>query len=115
MDILIRILMGIQGIVCILLIGIVLIQRSKGQGLGLSFGGGGAEAIFGSQMGNVLTKGTVILGIIFVANTTIMAVLNPTRSTKSAAERFAPATTRSSQMPVEQGLKRINAYRFSIH
>ncbi len=92
MDIVIRILMGLEFIICILLIGIVLIQRSKGQGVGLSFGGG-AEAIFGAQMGNVLTRTTVVLGVLFVVNTTLLAVLKPTRSTKSAAERFAPVAS----------------------
>ena len=98
MDIVIRILMGLEFIICILLIGIVLIQRSKGQGVGLSFGGG-AEAIFGAQMGNVLTRTTVILGVLFVANTTLLAVLKPTQSTKSVAETSA-ASVAVPQSPV---------------
>jgi len=75
--ILFRILMAVEFLVCLLLIGLVLMQRSKGQGVGLSFGGG-AEAIFGAQMGNVLTRFTVILGIVFLVNTTILAVMRPT-------------------------------------
>ena len=39
-DILIRILMAIDAVVCLMLIGIILIQKSKGRGMGLSFGGG---------------------------------------------------------------------------
>jgi len=74
--ILFKILMALEFLVCLLLIGLVLMQRSKGQGVGLSFGGG-AEAIFGAQMGNVLTRFTVILGIVFLLNTTILAVLRP--------------------------------------
>lgn len=91
MEILFRILMGVEAVICVLLIGIVLIQRSKGQGAGLSFGGG-AEAIFGAQMGNVLTRTTVVLGVLFVLNTTVLAIIRPTRSTRSIAERFTPAT-----------------------
>ena len=90
MDILIRILMGLEAVVCLMLIGIVLIQRSKGQGVGLSFGGG-AEAVFGAQMGNVLTRTTVILAAIFIVNTTLLVVLRPKGRSASVAERIAPA------------------------
>ena len=74
--ILFKILMALEFLVCLMLIGIILIQRSKGQGAGLSFGGG-AEAIFGAHMGNVLTRFTVILGIVFLVNTTVLAVWRP--------------------------------------
>jgi len=86
-----KLLMALEFIVCALLIRLVLIQRSKGQGVGLSFGGG-AEAIFGAHMGNVLTRFTVILGIVFLVNTTILAVLRPTGAvvSNSIVERNAP-------------------------
>ena len=96
-DILIRILMGLEAVVCLMLIGIVLIQRSKGQGVGLSFGGG-AEAVFGAQMGNVLTRTTVILAAIFIVNTTLLVVLRPKGRSASVAERIAPAAAAA---PVE--------------
>ena len=64
-----------EAAVSFLLIGIILIQHSKGQGVGLSFGGSAGEAIFGAQMGNVLTRATVILGILFLVNTTLLSVL----------------------------------------
>ena len=76
-NILIRVLMALEVIVCLMLIGIILIQKSKGQGLGLSFGGGAAESVFGGQMGNVLTRTTVILAIVFLVNTTVLAILKP--------------------------------------
>ncbi|MBQ7666694.1 MAG: preprotein translocase subunit SecG [Kiritimatiellae bacterium] len=74
-EIIIRLLMALEAVVCLMLIGIILLQRSKGQGVGLSFGGGAAEAVFGGQMGNVLTRTTVILAIVFLVNTTFLAVL----------------------------------------
>lgn len=61
-------------LVCLLLVGVILLQRNKGGGAGVSFGGG-AEAVFGAQMGDVLTKSTVILGIIFLANTLALSLL----------------------------------------
>ena len=76
MNTLIYILMIALGIICALLIGVILIQRSKGQGTGLSFGGG-AEAVFGTQMGNVLTRATVVLAVLFLVITTMFTVLRP--------------------------------------
>jgi preprotein translocase subunit SecG len=61
-------------IISLLMIGVILLQRSKGQGAGAVFGGGGAgDAIFGAQMGNVLTKVTIVLAIVFMVNTTFLA------------------------------------------
>ena len=90
MNILIHFLLAVEAVVCLMLIGIILIQKSKGQGLGLSFGSGAAESVFGGQMGNVLTRTTVILAIAFLVNTTLLAILKP-QGTVSAdvTERFA--------------------------
>ena len=88
-NILIRVLMALEVVVCLMLIGIILIQKSKGQGLGLSFGGGAAESVFGGQMGNVLTRTTVILAIVFLVNTTILAILKPQGASADVTERFA--------------------------
>ena len=77
LNILIRLLMAFEAIVCLMLIGVILIQRSKGRGMGISFGGGSTEAVFGAQMGNVLTRTTVILAAIFLFNTTLLAILKP--------------------------------------
>ena len=53
----------------ILLIGIILIQKSKSEGLGGSAFGGAAETLFGARAGNILTKATITLTVIFMANT----------------------------------------------
>lgn len=53
-------------IVSIALIGIILLQQGKGAEMGASFGAGGANTVFGSAgSGNVLTKTTTILAILF--------------------------------------------------
>lgn len=74
MSILYTILIILEAIVCFLLIGIVLLQKSTGDGNGLSFGGG-AESVFGAETGNILTRGTVILAVIFLVNTLILGCL----------------------------------------
>lgn len=88
-DIVIRLLMALEAVVCLMLIGIILIQRSKGHGMGLSFGGGSAEAVFGGQMGNVLTRTTVILAVVFLVNTTVLAILKPKGVSADVTDRFA--------------------------
>ncbi len=65
----------VEVLVCVLLVGVILLQRSKGSGAGVSFGGGMGEAIFGAQMGDVLTRTTVILGIVFLVNTLVLSIL----------------------------------------
>ena len=60
---------------CLLLIGLVLLQKSKSEGLGLAFGAGAGESLFGARAGNVLSKATVVLGIIFMANTLLLGIL----------------------------------------
>lgn len=102
--VLITILSIVEAVVCFLLIGIILIQRSKGQGVGLSFGGGMGEAIFGAQMGNVLTRATVTLGVLFLVNTTLLSVLGAKSGSvsKSVVSGAAPAApiTPPSEIPL---------------
>ena len=65
----------IEVLSCILLIGLVLLQRSKNEGLGLAFGAGAGESLFGARAGNVLSKATVVLGIVFMASTLTLGIL----------------------------------------
>ena len=69
----------IEAMISIMLIGIILIQKTKGGMGGTAFGGGMGEAIFGSRMGNVLTKSTVILGVAFLINTLLLTVMTSRR------------------------------------
>ena len=77
--VMIYVLSSVEVIVSVMLLGIILIQRSKGQGMGAAFGGTMGESLFGTQMGNVLTKATVVLAVIFLVNTTVLARLNAGR------------------------------------
>ena len=83
MSILIGILYAVEVCVCLLLAGIVMLQKPKEGGLGGVIGGGMAEAAFGTDAGNVLIKGTIILGTIFLLNTLVLARLTSTVHTKS--------------------------------
>jgi len=75
MTILMGILFSVEAICSVLLITIILMQKAKGGGLGVAFGAGMSENLFGSRTGNVLTKGTVIIAIVFMINTVVLAIL----------------------------------------
>jgi preprotein translocase subunit SecG len=75
MSVLISILIAFHVLVCILMVGVVLMQRPKNEGLGAAFGGGMTDNIFGAQTTHVLQKFTVWLGIVFFALTLLLAVL----------------------------------------
>jgi len=64
-------------IVAILLILMVLIQNEEGDSLGGIFAGGSGSA-FGSRSGNVLTRITTVLGILFLVFSLALALLNKT-------------------------------------
>ena len=92
MSILIGFLYVVEVVVCLLLAGIVLLQKPKEGGLGGVIGGGMAEAAFGADAGNVLIKGTVILGAIFLLNTLALARFTSTVHSKSVMSNVeAPA------------------------
>ena len=57
------------------LIGLILLQRSKSEGLGLAFGASTGESLFGARAGNVLSQATVVLGIVFMVCALILGIL----------------------------------------
>jgi len=60
-------LTGLHIVVCVFLIIVVLLQAGKGGGMGIAFGGGGSQTVFGSSgAGNFLTKLTSATAFIFL-------------------------------------------------
>ena len=62
-------------IVCALLLLIVLMQRPKQEGLGAAFGAQMTDQAFGAQTTDVLKKGTVLFGTLFMILCFVLAVL----------------------------------------
>lgn len=75
MHVLIVLLTIIEVVVCLMIIGLVLIQRSKGEGISAAISGGMGESLFGAQVGNIVTRTTVVLGIVFLVNTIGLTLL----------------------------------------
>ncbi len=65
MGILLGILTVILIFVSLFLILVVLAQKSKDGGMGAALGGGAAEAAFGAETNNVLSKSTIYAAVIF--------------------------------------------------
>ncbi|HOA06084.1 MAG TPA: preprotein translocase subunit SecG [Candidatus Fermentibacter daniensis] len=68
----------IHALSCILLIGVVLMQKSKGDGLSGAFGGGGAlTASFGTRgAATLLSKLTTVFAIVFMLSSFFLALIS---------------------------------------
>ncbi|MDR3504951.1 MAG: preprotein translocase subunit SecG [Acidocella sp.] len=71
----IKVLLVLHVFVTIALIGVVLIQRSEGGGLGLGGGQGMGSFMSGRGTANLLTRTTAILGTLFFALSLALALL----------------------------------------
>lgn len=64
------------GLVSLLLVLVILIQKPKGGGLSGAFGGsGGSQAVFGAKAGDVLTWFTVGVFVVFLLLAAVLAHL----------------------------------------
>lgn len=65
MSIVLGILTFILILVSLFIVLVVLAQKSKDGGMGAALGGGAAEAAFGAETGNVLSKSTIYAAVLF--------------------------------------------------
>jgi len=101
------VLMTIHVLVALLLIGVVLIQRGQGADMGVSFGGGGAQTLFGSRgSGSFLGKLTGGLAATFMLTSLTLAFFSQ-QHTGSVVERSiadqAPVTQPADNNPAKGG------------
>ena len=91
-------------IVCSLLLLVVLMQRPKQEGLGAAFGAQMTDQAFGAQTTNVLKKGTVLFGTLFMVLCFVLAVLMNARfqnekSDLNVKQVEAPAEVPAAEAP----------------
>ncbi|MGE0251530.1 MAG: preprotein translocase subunit SecG [Dongiaceae bacterium] len=99
------ILLVIHLLVALALIGLILIQRSEGGGLGI--GGGGMGSLLGARgTANLLTRATAILATAFIATSILLAIIATHRSgissiadTITAAEPVQTAPAPGTEIP----------------
>ena len=88
------IVLSIHILLTIALIGIILIQKSEGGGLGIGGGGGGMSGFMtGRSTANLLTRTTAILATGFFATSIVLALLaGAERTPRSIIGQPPPAT-----------------------
>ncbi len=91
-------LIAVEVICSLLLIVVILLQRAKGEGLGLAFGAQMGESLFGARASNVLVKITIWLGVIFLVTTTLLARIYAQGHGRTLMERAVPVERKA--MPV---------------
>ena len=94
-------------IVCVVLIGVVLIQRGKGSEMGAAFGGSSSQTVFGSRgPGNFLSKLTTIAAVIFILTSFALAFVGSDKGSSSVIpeQTDVPAVPQTPAPPLSQSL-----------
>jgi preprotein translocase subunit SecG len=96
-----QIILAAHLLIALAIIGLIMLQQGKGAEMGASFGAGGSQTLFGSSgSGNVLTKATAWLVVLFFVTSFSLALLVNKRSVvvdeldlaiPAAVEKNAPA------------------------
>jgi preprotein translocase subunit SecG len=93
-----NILATLFGLLAVVLMGIILLQRGKGVGLSGAFGGAGGHTAFGAKTGDVLTWATIIAAVALLA---FAVVLNYVFRPLAAPGAATPAATVTPTVPTE--------------
>jgi preprotein translocase subunit SecG len=101
-DVMKFLLTTVEIVCCVLLIGAILIQKTKSQGAGLAFGSGMGESLFGGQANTVLTKITVILAVVFLTNTAVLTFI-ATKKQHGRGGTIPAAQAKQPKAPGPQG------------
>ena len=87
-------------LLAVTLIGLVLLQRSEGGGLGI--GGGGGGAVTSRAAGSAMTKLTWILAIAFICTSLGLTIIQVQKSSGSSVlDQLMPASEQSSTPSAE--------------
>ena len=98
-----NVILVIHLILAVSLIGIVLLQRSEGGGLGLGGGGGGGGVMSGRAAASALAKLTWILAIAFFITSLTMTVMAARKSAEqSVLDRLGEETPPASTAPASE-------------
>ena len=83
-----------QVLICVVLVGLVLIQKGQGADIGAVFGGGGSQTVFGAAgAGNFLSHVTAILAAIFFLNSLALAYLSEHEAHQMGTGIAPPSST----------------------
>ncbi|QSR86747.1 preprotein translocase subunit SecG [Candidatus Methylacidiphilum infernorum] len=88
-------------LVCILLVFVILMQRSKQEGLGAAFGSALTDTLFGAHTSSILIKITVWLAALFFFLSLLLDFLNAHRVNKQTLiqQKLHKADVEQKQLP----------------
>jgi preprotein translocase subunit SecG len=99
-----QIILAVHLVIALAIIGLIMLQQGKGADMGASFGAGGSQTLFGSDGGgNVLTKATAWLVVLFFASSFSLALMVNQRAVVDDDLGLAipPAATAGAQVEEE--------------
>jgi len=102
------VLLVIHTIVVLFLIGIVLIQRSDNDGMGLS-GSSSGQFLSGRASANLLTRSTAILATVFMLTSLILAMMAGSANQTSVLDQLSQPKVAPASEAVEQKLEKESA------
>lgn len=84
-----NVILVIHILACLVMIGLVLVQKSEGGGLGIGGGGGGANSLLsGRGAAGAVVRSTIIFGaIFFITSLALTTLANRGRDSRSDVER----------------------------
>jgi preprotein translocase subunit SecG len=85
-------LMLLQAVISVILVIVVLLQFGKGAEAGLMTAAGSESMMSSSTRGNVMTKVTAVLAVLFLANSILLARLEDSKFQKSILDSEAPVS-----------------------
>ena len=91
------VLLVVQFLVAIALTAVILMQRSEGGALGI--GGGGGGMMSGRGAANMLTRTTMVLGAVFIANSILLAILSGVDTSNRSVIERAGEVQQDSDLP----------------
>lgn len=98
-------------IVCLMLVGIILLQPGRGQGLTGSAFGDTSQSVFGTKTADVLTKATTVAAVLFMVTCIALSAMTA-RKSQSLYSNFkdkSPITLNQIQRAVEEAQKKADA------
>lgn len=90
LNISIQLLFAVLVVVSLLLLGVVLMQRPKQEGLGAAFGAAITDQAFGARTTDVLKKATVYFGTAFMVLCLVLGMLISRQHVKSSESLLSP-------------------------
>ncbi len=97
-----NVILAIHILACLVMIGLVLVQKSEGGGLGMGGGGGGNSLLSGRGAAGAVVRSTIIFGgIFFLTSLALTSIASRSTAGQSAIDRALGEAEGS--VPVQNG------------